>query len=92
MLKEAEKIGCDELAHYASKHFIQNPISYGQDKENGGLFYFLDVDGKYKRSINIYIIDCHYLLLFMLVGLLIAMSYLSHMNIVNYISYVKDNK
>ena len=61
MLKEAEKIGCDELAHYASKHFIQNPISYGQDKENGGLFYFLDVDGKSQRSINIHIIYCHFI-------------------------------
>ena len=46
LLKEAQRAKSKELAEYASKYFIQNPLSYGEDKDNGGLFYFLDVEGR----------------------------------------------
>jgi N-acylglucosamine 2-epimerase len=46
LLVEAERINSAELRQYAIKHFIENPYNYGVDEKCGGLFYFLDVDGK----------------------------------------------
>ena len=45
LLKEAKRIDNPELKDKAIKHFIEYPLEYGTDKEEGGLFYFLDVDG-----------------------------------------------
>ena len=38
--------GDEDLSSTAIQHFILAPYSYGWDKENGGLFYFLDCDGR----------------------------------------------
>ena len=46
LLIEAEKRKSKELEKFAIEHFIENPMEYGIDKEYGGLFYYLDVDGK----------------------------------------------
>ena len=48
LIKEADRIHDEELKQKAIEHFILNPIEYGSDKEHGGIFYFLDVDGKLK--------------------------------------------
>ena len=33
------------LAETAIKTFIEKPLEFGWDKENDGIFYFLDADG-----------------------------------------------
>ena len=33
------------LAETAIKTFIEKPLEFGWDKENDGIFYFLDTDG-----------------------------------------------
>jgi hypothetical protein len=35
-----------ELRTFALKHFVDQPLEYGEDKQFGGYFAFLDVDGK----------------------------------------------
>jgi hypothetical protein len=34
-----------ELRTFALKHFVDQPLEYGEDKQFGGYFAFLDVDG-----------------------------------------------
>ena len=46
LLVEAERSGDLDLRKVAVESFIRSPFEYGWDKENGGLFSFLDVDGK----------------------------------------------
>ena len=41
------------LADTAIKSFIETPLEYGWDKECGGIFYFLDADGKCVISIPV---------------------------------------
>jgi hypothetical protein len=38
----------------AIKTFISGPIEYGTDKEHGGIFYFLDVDGTLKSTLQMF--------------------------------------
>ena len=38
------------LAEKSVSTFIEKPLDYGWDKEHGGLFYFLDADGKTNRK------------------------------------------
>ncbi|XP_076370998.1 N-acylglucosamine 2-epimerase-like [Tachypleus tridentatus] len=45
LLNEALKMGDNELKKTAIKHFIKGSYNRGWDEKNGGLFYFLDVDG-----------------------------------------------
>ena len=45
-MKESERINSTDLRRIALKHFIEDPLDYGEDKKEGGLFYCLDVDGK----------------------------------------------
>ncbi len=45
LLEEARRKKDDELRDYAIQHFIASPFEYGWDKQYGGLFYYLDVDG-----------------------------------------------
>ena len=35
------------LAETAIKTFIEKPLEFGWDKENDGIFYFLDADGEF---------------------------------------------
>ncbi|XP_061187726.1 N-acylglucosamine 2-epimerase-like [Saccostrea echinata] len=45
LLSEATRSGDDDLKKVAITSFIVRPFEYGWDQEQGGLFYFLDVDG-----------------------------------------------
>ena len=45
LLVEAERTGNAELRRLAVDSFIRSPFEYGWDKENGGLYSFLDIDG-----------------------------------------------
>ncbi len=44
MLKEAERTGNEDLKAKAIEAFIRNPLDYGKDQDQKGIFYFLDVD------------------------------------------------
>lgn len=45
LLQFSAKQGDKELQKTAIDKFVELPYQYGWDKEHGGLFYFLDVDG-----------------------------------------------
>ena len=45
LLRESERTKSKELKFLALKTFIELPLEFGEDKKQGGLFYFLDVDG-----------------------------------------------
>lgn len=45
LLKYAKAQGAAELQNVAVQKFMEVPFFTGWDKEHGGLFYFLDVDG-----------------------------------------------
>jgi len=45
LLQHAEKTGEKDLARTAVEDFIKTPLSYGWDKEQGGIFYFMDAEG-----------------------------------------------
>ena len=45
LLDLANKIGDNALVKTAIEDFIEKPLSYGWDKEFGGIFYFLDSEG-----------------------------------------------
>ena len=43
-----------ELRTFALKHFVDQPLEYGEDKQFGGYFAFLDVDGQSIQFIQVY--------------------------------------
>ncbi|XP_049608102.1 N-acylglucosamine 2-epimerase [Syngnathus scovelli] len=45
LLQYASQCGDQELQEKAINKFVELPFEYGWDKQHGGLFYFLDVDG-----------------------------------------------
>jgi len=45
LLTEAHQQDIPDLKKTAIEDFIMSPLDTGWDKENGGIFYFLDVDG-----------------------------------------------
>ncbi|KAM9342092.1 N-acylglucosamine 2-epimerase isoform 2-T3 [Pholidichthys leucotaenia] len=45
LLQYSAESGDEELQKAAISKFVELPYEYGWDKEHGGLFYFLDVDG-----------------------------------------------
>uniref|UniRef100_A0A671XXA7 N-acylglucosamine 2-epimerase n=1 Tax=Sparus aurata TaxID=8175 RepID=A0A671XXA7_SPAAU len=45
LLQFSAESGDEELQRTAIDKFVELPYQYGWDKEHGGLFYFLDVDG-----------------------------------------------
>ena len=51
LLQHAEKTGEKDLARTAVEDFIKTPLSYGWDKEQGGIFYFMDAEGKEVLSV-----------------------------------------
>lgn len=44
--------GDEELQKMAIDKFVELPYQRGWDKEHGGLFYFLDVDGHCPTQVN----------------------------------------
>lgn len=52
LLREANRSGDHGLRKFAVKNFIQQPAEYGWDREHGGLFYYMDVDGEEGRKIG----------------------------------------
>ena len=50
LLREAIRTKSKDLKTFTLKHFIDQPLQYGEDEKFGGYFYFLDVDGKYCNS------------------------------------------
>ena len=40
----------NDLTQTAIETFIEKPLEFGWDKENMGIFYFLDADGKQINS------------------------------------------
>lgn len=59
LLRYAVQNNMAELKQTAIDKFIVNPFQYGWDKEHGGLFYFLDVDGHRLSIITMYIFLCY---------------------------------
>lgn len=45
LLQFSAALGDEELQRTAINKFVELPYQYGWDKEHGGLFYFLDVEG-----------------------------------------------
>lgn len=45
--------GDKEIHRTAIRNFVELPYQYGWDKEHGGLFYFLDVDGHCPTQVNL---------------------------------------
>ena len=45
LLTEAQQQDLPDLKKIAIEDFIMTPLNAGWDKEHGGIFYFLDVDG-----------------------------------------------
>lgn len=45
LLRHATRSGDQALKQTAIRSFMERPFEYGWDKQHGGLYYFLDVDG-----------------------------------------------
>lgn len=45
LLRHATRSGDQALKQTAIQSFMERPFEYGWDKQHGGLYYFLDVDG-----------------------------------------------
>lgn len=52
LLQFSAERGDEELQRTAIDKFVELPYQYGWDKEHGGLFYFLDVDGHCPTQVN----------------------------------------
>ncbi len=52
LLQFSAEWGDDELQRTAIDKFVELPYQYGWDKEHGGLFSFLDVDGYCPTQVN----------------------------------------
>lgn len=52
LLQFSAESGDEELQRTAIDKFVELPYQYGWDKEHGGLFYFLDVDGHCPTQVN----------------------------------------
>ncbi len=52
LLQFSAEHGDEELRKTAINKFVELPYEYGWDKEHGGLFYFLDVDGRCPTQVN----------------------------------------
>jgi len=46
LLREAIRTKSKDLKTFTMKHFIDQPLEYGEDEKFGGYFYYLDVDGE----------------------------------------------
>lgn len=55
--------GDKEIQRTAIRNFVELPYQYGWDKEHGGLFYFLDVDGHCPTQVNL---SCLHMIMFLL--------------------------
>lgn len=52
LLQFSAERGDEELQRTAIDKFVELPYQHGWDKEHGGLFYFLDVDGHCPTQVN----------------------------------------
>lgn len=52
LLQFSAEQGDKELQRIAIDKFVELPYQYGWDKDHGGLFYFLDVDGHCPTQVN----------------------------------------
>lgn len=52
LLQFSAEQGDKELQRTAIDKFVELPYQYGWDKDHGGLFYFLDVDGHCPTQVN----------------------------------------
>ena len=62
--------GDTDLQSKAIKRFIEVPYAYGQDKEFGGLYYFLDTDGycptQLEWSMKLWWVHCEAMIAFLM--------------------------